>query len=206
MRKLKTPVIFLLAITFVSLAASKGGRTLNYSDAAGGLIPQDSLKKWPVSFGFGRTATQKEIDRIDIDVRPDGQGLPPGSGTPEQGRAVYLAKCLACHGAPGITPTDAALAGPPLISDSLSRSRAKTIGNYWPYATTVFDYINRSMPYNAPGSLNAQEVYSVTAYLLYANKIIPADALINAQTLPAVSMPARDLFIPDDRAGGPEIK
>lgn len=159
------------------------------------LIERDTISPLPLSFGFGRAASQAEIDSIDIDVRPDGKGLPAGSGNALSGKEIYLVKCLPCH-------SGSFQAGPQLISDTLKVSRTKTIGNYWPYASTVFDYINRAMPYNSPGSLTADEVYSLTAYLLYANKIIDEKMVLNSVSLPKISMPAKDMFIPDDRKGG----
>ena len=103
-------------------------------------------------FGFGRPATPDDIRRVDIDVRADGQGLPPGSGTPAQGQQVFATKCVACHGANGEGTT----AAPKLIDPTPYRAgqTAATVGNYWPYATTIFDYIRRAMPFNAPGSLS----------------------------------------------------
>jgi mono/diheme cytochrome c family protein len=177
--------------------------------------PLDTLKgnsRWPASFGLGRPASKRYIDSLNIDVRPDGVGLPAGSGTVKRGEAIYLAKCLVCHisrsprtaGAASVSAN--ASLGPALITDSLSGSRVKTIGNYWPYASTVYDYINRAMPLNAPGSLKAEEVYSLTAYLLHVNKIIPADAVMDAGSLPKVKMPAEKMFVPDDRTDGPLIR
>nr|WP_068893403.1 cytochrome c [Pedobacter panaciterrae] len=160
----------------------------------------------PSRFGFGRLATTTEIALWDIDVRPDGKGLPAGQGNALKGKAIYTIKCMACH---GNNDTDLSKIKPPaplLVSDTLAKSRPKAIGNYWPYATTLFDYIRRSMPYNQPGSLTDNEVYSLTAYLLYANKILKQDQVLNANTLPAIVMPAKKLFIMDDRKGGPEIK
>lgn len=161
---------------------------------------------WPVTFGLGRKAIAQEITRWDIAIRPDGKGLPEGSGDVRSGKIIYITKCAACHGATGIENPAVKLPAPALVSDSLASSKAKTIGNYWPYATTVFDYIRRTMPYNAPGSLTNNEVYSVTAYLLNANRLIKDNTIINAKTLPAVKMPAQKLFISDDRHGGPEVK
>jgi cytochrome c len=160
--------------------------------------------KWPTSFGFGKPATPQQIAAQDIDVRPDGLGLPAGSGTVAQGKAIYALKCVACHGSAEKIVAGVKLPAPVLVSDSVSK--VKAIGNYWPYASTVFDYIRRSMPYNLPGSLTNNEVYALTAYLLNANKIIKPDAVLNAQTLPLVIMPAQKLFITDDRRGGPEIR
>jgi len=160
-------------------------------------------------FGFGHRATATEIAAWDIDVRPDGTGLPPGSGTVAQGSRIYAARCAACHGATGVEGPNDRLVGRiegdafPFGNDT---SQVETIGNYWPYATTVFDYIRRAMPYEAPGSLSADEVYSLTAYLLFLNEIVPQEAAMDASTLPAVRMPARDRFVPDDRQGGPEIR
>ncbi|MEN0052209.1 MAG: cytochrome c [Mucilaginibacter sp.] len=159
---------------------------------------------WPASFGFGKPASPQQIAAQDIDVRPDGLGLPLGSGTVAQGKAIYAMKCVACHGSAEKVVAGAKLPAPVLVSDSTSK--VKAIGNYWPYASTVFDYIRRSMPYNLPGSLTDNEVYSLTAYLLNSNKIIKPDAVLNAQTLPQVIMPAQKLFITDDRRGGPEVR
>lgn len=156
---------------------------------------------WPASFGFGRAATAREIAALDISIRPDGKGLPAGSGTVKDGRVVYEAKCAFCHGPNGTRGPYPQLAGP--MGDT---SKAKTIGNYWPYATTLFDYIRRAMPYNAPGSLSNTEVYALTAYLLAINKITDSTLVINAQSLPRVTMPARKMYVNDDRRGGPEIR
>jgi S-disulfanyl-L-cysteine oxidoreductase SoxD len=175
-----------------------------YRDGNSGRIPMLSSKDttgWPSSFGFGRPATQKEIEAWDIAIRPDGKGLPPGSGTAQAGKEIYQMKCAACHGKTGTEGPYARLVAP--MGDT---TKAKAIGNYWPYATTLFDYTRRAMPYNAPGSLSAAEVYSLTAYLLAANKIIDSSTVVDAQSLPRVKMPAHDLFVPDDRHGGPEVR
>ncbi len=157
----------------------------------------------PDSFGIGRKPTRAEIDRLDIDVRPDGKGLPAGTGIAATGKLIFENKCAACHGAGGIGGVNGSL----VTSKTLTNGRKeKTIGNYWPYATTVFDYIRKAMPFNAPGSLSNEEVYHLTAYLLNANEIIDNKTPINAQNLPAIVMPARYLFVPDNRKGGPEIK
>lgn len=162
---------------------------------------------WPGSFGLGRAATAAEITAWDIDIRPDGKGLPAGSATAAEGKALYAAKCAACHGADGREVAGVKLPAPALVSDTTFKGRkGNAIGNYWPYATTVFDYIRRSMPYNLPGSLTDKEVYSLTAYLLSANQIITNNTEINAQTLPKVVMPAQKYYITDDRKGGPEVK
>jgi S-disulfanyl-L-cysteine oxidoreductase SoxD len=158
----------------------------------------------PGRFGHGRDATSAEIAALDIDVSPDGTGLPPGQGTVADGATVYAAQCAACHGPRGEgTPVGDRLVGnDPLTATGWGR----TIGNYWPYAPTVFDYIRRAMPFDQPGSLTDEEVYAVTAFLLHLNEIIPEDAVMNARTLPLVEMPARDRFVPDDRETNTRIR
>lgn len=159
----------------------------------------------PERYGFGRTAAAEEIARIDIDVMPDGRGLPPGRGTSAEGAVIYASKCALCHGAEGEgTPAGSALIGrnPRDAFDfaaSIEAERSKRIGNYWPYATTLFDYVRRAMPFDRPGSLSDAEVYAVTAYLLHRNGIIDQEDVIDAATLPRVQMPARDRFVSDDR-------
>lgn len=165
----------------------------------------DSLKR-PAKFGFGRPASAREIAAWDIDVRPDGKGLPTGQGDVKRGRILYVQKCAMCHGTDGTEKPGIKLLGNALVGDTLASSKPKTIGNYWPYATTLFDYMRRAMPYNLPGSLSNEEVYSITAYLLNANKIIKADVVLDAKNLYKVVMPAKKLFIMDDRKGGPEVK
>jgi cytochrome c len=160
-------------------------------------IPND----WPATFGFGATASVSEIKKMDIDIMPDGRGLPNGNGQAQIGRQLYALKCAVCHGQTGREGPSNKLVGS--FSDTTSE---KTIGNYWPYSTTLFDYIRRTMPLNAPGSLSNEEVYNLTAYLLAANKIIDSTTVINATSLPAITMPARKLFITDDRRGGKEVK
>lgn len=142
---------------------------------------------------LGRPATPAEIAGWDISIPPDGAGLPPGSGTPEQGVLVYAQKCQSCHGEKGAgQPNDQLVGGQGTLT---SNSPVRTIGSYWPYATTVFDYIRRAMPYQQPQSLTNGEVYAVTAYLLHLNGIIGAQDAMTAQTLPRVRMPNREHFI-----------
>ncbi len=142
---------------------------------------------------LGRPATPAEVAGWDISIPPDGTGLPPGNGTPEQGAVVYAQKCQACHGEKGAgKPNDQLVGGQGTLA---SANPVRTIGSYWPYATTVFDYVRRAMPYTQPQSLTNDEVYAVTAYLLQLNGIIGAQDVINAQTLPRVQMPNREHFI-----------
>jgi S-disulfanyl-L-cysteine oxidoreductase SoxD len=156
----------------------------------------------PATFGIGRPATPAEIAALDIDVGPDGVGLPPGRGTAADGAPIYAARCAGCHGKTGKEGPNDALVGR-LPNDEFPFARdpkaAKTIGSYWPYATTVFDYIRRAMPPDKPGSLKDDEVYNLTAFLLAQNDLIPQDAAIDATSLPKVKMPAREHFKPDTR-------
>jgi cytochrome c len=142
---------------------------------------------------LGRPATPAEIAGWDVSIPPDGAGLPPGSGTPEQGAVVYTQKCQSCHAEKGAgKPNDQLVGGQGTLT---SKSPVRTIGSYWPYATTVFDYVRRAMPYTQSHSLTDEEVYAVTAYLLHLNGIIDAQDAMNAQSLPQVKMPNRDNFI-----------
>lgn len=148
-------------------------------------------------YGLGRLATPEEIAAWDIDVTPAGEGLPPGEGTVHHGRRIYLERCASCHGRSGREgPMDKLVGGRGTLA---TENPTKTPGSYWPYATTLYDYIHRAMPFNAPQSLTPDEVYSVVAWLLYMNGIVPEDAVMNARTLPAVRMPNRDGFVPDPR-------
>ena len=156
----------------------------------------------PARLGIGRLATPAEIAAWDDDVMPDGTGLPPGSGTPAAGATLFAVRCSGCHGRTGREgPNDVLVGAQPREGFPFSKNPAipHTIGNYWPYATTVFDYIRRAMPPDAPGSLSDTDVYNVTAFLLNANELIAADAVIDATTLPKVTMPAREHFVPDTR-------
>ena len=138
-------------------------------------------------------ATAAQVESADVSIGPEGAGLPPGSGTPAQGEAIYSTKCIACHGPQGSgTVNDRLVGGQGTLA---SPAPIKTIGSYWPYATTVFDYVRRAMPYPAPHSLTDPEAYALTAYLLSLNGIIAKDAVMDAKTLPQVQMPNRGNFI-----------
>src|SRR5215471_10683321 len=149
-------------------------------------------------FGIGRPLSADEVRRLGAAIAPDGGGLPEGSGTVAQGRTVYAARCASCHGPGGEGGgVGAALVGG---AGTLATARPlKTVGSFWPHATTVWDYVNRAMPFDQPGLLKAEEVYAVVAYVLNLNGIIADDAVMNANTLPAVKMPNRDGFVADPR-------
>lgn len=150
---------------------------------------------------LGHDVSPEALAGWNITVFSDGTGYPAGKGTIAQGKKIYQTTCVACHGAKlegGIGP---ALAGG---KGSLATDKPlKTVGSYWPYASTVFDYIRRAMPFQAPQSLSNDEVYSLVAYILHENDILPADAVADAATLKKVQMPNRDGFYVDDR---PDVK
>jgi S-disulfanyl-L-cysteine oxidoreductase SoxD len=142
---------------------------------------------------LGQPVSAAQIAGWDISIAPDGTGLPAGRGTSAQGAPVYAQKCQACHGAAGAgQPNDRLVGGQGTLAGA---TPVRTIGSYWPYATTVFDYVRRAMPYLQPQSLTDEEVYALTAYLLHLNGIIGEQDEMNAQTLPKVRMPNRDNFI-----------
>ncbi len=142
---------------------------------------------------FGQSISPADATAWDISVGPDGAGLPPGSGTPAEGAVVYAQKCAACHGDRGEGKTNARLVGGQITGDG---PVVRTVGSYWPYATTLFDFTRRAMPWTAPKSLTNDEVYAVTAHILRLNGIISDNDVIDAKTLPQVKMPNRDGFIP----------
>ncbi|HEV7378320.1 MAG TPA: cytochrome c [Dyadobacter sp.] len=189
-------LVFLAAVSDVGVSPLA-------SKEVSAVSPMDTLHH-PQRFGFGKPASAEKIAALDIDIRPDGNGLPAGSGNAQSGREIYVEKCSACHGASGTEgPNDRLVQGD---TTSAKNRKIKSLGNYWPYATTVFDYVRRAMPFNAPGSLSDQEVYSLTAYLLHANGLISEKEEVNAGTLPKVVMPAKKYFVPDDREDGPVVK
>lgn len=148
---------------------------------------------WSQTPNLGQPATPALIAAWDISIAPDGTGLPPGRGTPAEGALVFATKCAACHGDSGVGgPADQLTGG---LGSLASPQPVKTVASFWPYATTLFDYIRRAMPVTNPQSLSNSEVYALCAYLLSINKIIAPDFELNAATLPTVRMPNRDGFI-----------
>ena len=144
---------------------------------------------------FGQPISPADLVPWDISIGPDGVGLPAGSGTPAQGAQVYADYgCAACHGDKGSGGSGGPLVGGGPLN-APDKEAQKLIGNYWPYATTVFDFIRRAMPWQQPKTLSDNEVYAVTAYILALNKIVGEEDVINAETLPKVKMPNRDGFI-----------
>ena len=143
-------------------------------------------------YGYGRAPTETEIAGWAISVRPDGLGLPPGKGSVGQGADIYMDQCAACHGTFG----EGADRYPKLAGGSVKGERPEpTVGSYWPFATTLFDYINSAMPFPAPHQMPADQVYAITAYILNLNNIVGTDFVASRETLPKVKMPAHDRFI-----------
>jgi len=152
-------------------------------------------------YGLGRPATDQELQQWDIDVAPTGEGLPLGHGTAKKGAAIFAAHCASCHGPTGKEgPMQRLVGGAGTLG---STNPVKTIGSYWPYATTIYDYVHRAMPFSAPQSLSPEEVYSVVAWLLYQNGIIAEDTILDAQSLPGIIMPNRNGFVRDPRPDVP---
>jgi S-disulfanyl-L-cysteine oxidoreductase SoxD len=143
---------------------------------------------------LGKPIAAEDLAAWDISIGPDGAGLPPGSGTVKDGEATFAAKCQPCHGAKGAgTPNDRLVGGQGSLPGD--KPPVKTVGSFWPYATTMFDYIRRAMPLPESKSLTSDEIYGVVAYLLNLNGVVPDDATMNAQTLPKVVMPNREGFM-----------
>src|SRR4051812_19519686 len=152
-------------------------------------------------YGIGRPATPAEIAGWNIDIDRDGHNLPPGSGTVSHGHEVFDQQCAACHGAKGEGGLGDQLVGG---QGTLATPKpVRTVGSYWPYAPTLFDYIRRAMPQNAPQSLSNDDVYAVSAYILNLNGLLAAGATLDAKTLPTVKMPNTGMFVGDPR---PDVK
>ena len=199
----------LIALTLVVVSASfaRAQTPARASTAAQTATVEKSARQAPL--GIGRVATPEEIKKIDIDVMPDGRGLPEGAGTVSEGAKVYAAKCSSCHGANGQGGSAERLVDRESGKNwdfATNPKLVKTVGNYWPYATTLYDYTQRAMPFMQPGTLTPDETYSLVAYILALNKIVPDDAVMDRTTLPKVKMPARDRFVPDNRKGGKIVK
>ncbi len=147
----------------------------------------------PQGLNLGQPVTPQEIAAWDRGVMPDGQGLPPGQGSVSEGKAIYQQQCINCHGENGLGNSGDQLAG--AIHSLTDEWPEQTIGTYWPYATTLFDFTRRSMPMTQPGSLSDDQVYAVVAYMLFLNRIIGEDVIMNAEMLKKIDMPNRDGFI-----------
>ncbi len=177
-----------------------GGDASGDPDAPG---PSTLGESAPARFGFGSPAPETLVARMDVDVKPNGEGLPPGSGSVARGRRVYEVHCVQCHGPTGAEGPNDRLVG----AGPWERwPEGRTVGGYWPYATTLFDYTRRAMPQTTPGVLTDDEVYAVTGYVLSLSGLVDADAVMDSAALASIDMPYRDRFVPDDRRGGPEVR
>ncbi len=196
-----------LGASLVLACGGGGGGSADSGSARGSVSPAASE---PASYALGRTPEPQEIAAWDLDVNPAGVGLPSGRATAIEGASVYAAKCAICHGArgEGVAPNPPIVGREPREGFGFGRDPAlvKTVGNYWPYATTVYDYLRRAMPQGKPGSLTPNELYGVTAWILAENGIIARDVVMDSLSLPQVKMPARDRFVRDDRLTTPGFK
>lgn len=172
--------------------------------------PADTKHTGGERYNLGHAPDAAALASIDIDVNPKGVGLPAGRGTASVGAALYAQKCAMCHGprGEGIDKVPKLIGKEPGAGFSFAGDvkAVKTIGNYWPYATTLFDYIRRTMPLSAPGTLTSDDTYSLVAFLLSENGIITPEMTIDAKSLPGVRMPAQSHFVKDDRTGGPGFR
>lgn len=148
-------------------------------------------------YGLGRTPSAEEIASLGVTTNPAGKGLPEGKGSAKEGSEVYELRCKECHGPEGKGADQSGFLGKP--EQLLEAPPVRTVGSYWPYATTLWDYTNRAMPFDRPGTLTADQVYAVTAYILFLNGIVAEDAVMDATSLPQVRMPNREGFVPDSR-------
>lgn len=197
-----TPVIVLLCTWAPGILGSRGAsapRRIS-SEARASQPPKPKApdpQKHPPLFGLGRTPTTEELQKWDIIIGPDGKGLPPGSGTAAEGKLVYQTRCVECHGATGTEgPFDVLVGGRGTLATA---KPLKTVGSFWPHATTLWDYVNRAMPFDTPGSLSHDQVYATVAYLLFLNGIVGDHDRLDAKTLPLIKMPNRGGFVPDSR-------
>ncbi len=153
------------------------------------------------TYNVGRSASSAEVEARDISISPDGKGLPEGSGTAAQGAVIYENRCRECHGPEGQGGDETGFIGK--LADLTGDSPKKTVGSYWPYTTTLWDYVNRAMPFDRPGELSDDQVYAVVAYILHLNDLVGEDEAVNAETLPKIEMPNRDGFVSDARPDVP---
>ncbi|QJR38299.1 cytochrome c [Gemmatimonas groenlandica] len=198
----------LVAVALSACSPSPNDRTdatnASFASYDAGAVPGGPGSKQ--SYALGHLAADSAIAAMNQDIGPDGVELPAGRGSVQRGAVVYAAQCSQCHGAKGEgLPTFPKLVGrdsagaPTPEFQFATKNKTKTIGNYWPYATTLFDYIKRAMPFATPGSMTDDDVYAVTAFLLSANAVIPDTTTLDAVALRAIRMPARDHFVPDNR-------
>ena len=194
-RSLAIIVLFAAAPSTASIAAASAAQP--FTAAVAHVAQPCRAAEQSPTYGVGRASKPEELKGIDIEVTPDGKGLRHGSGTAAAGKDVYTRRCETCHGPTGTEgPQDVLVGG----KGSLTTARPqKTVGSYWPYATTLWDYINRAMPFDHPSTLTADEVYAATAYVLFLNGIVGEQDVLNETTLPQIKMPNRNGFVTDPR-------
>jgi cytochrome c len=195
-------MIVCMAVTLASCTSGDAAPATFASYDAGAVPGGPGAAK---SYALGHPPNDSALRAMNVDVGPDGAELPAGHGSVAEGALLFAAQCASCHGkaGEGIAPAYPALVGRDPKAEGFPFARepglTRTIGNYWPYATTVFDYVKRAMPLATPGTLTDDQTYALTAYLLAANAIIPDTSTLDATRLRAVKMPYRDNFVPDDR-------
>lgn len=181
-------------------------RSAGAAAAVAALLSASAFAQSP-TFHVGRAPTAAELAAIDIDVTPDGRGLPSGSGTAAAGKTVYTNRCVTCHGPTGTEgPQDVLAGGQGTLKETPTSRPLKTVGSYWPYATTLWDYVRRAMPFDHPGTLTNDEVYSATAYVLFLNGLVGENDVLDKAALLRVKMPNRDGFVADPRPDVPPQK
>lgn len=188
----------LAILAFLSLMACDSGEPQTGNADATIAVVAESETGSEALYGFGRAVSDAEVAGWDIDIRPDGLGLPPGEGSVEDGEVLYEEQCASCHGLFG----EGEGRWPKLAGgmDTLSHERPeRTVGSYWPYASTLWDYIHRAMPFTAPQSLTDDETYAITAYVLYLNDLVDDDFVLSRDNFTTVRMPNQDGFFVDDR-------
>lgn len=181
------------------------------SAASGAIGRAATPAAWPAIYGLGVPASPAAVQLLDTDVDTTGAGLPAGHGTAAEGAVVYVAKCAVCHGVRGEgVPPSPAVVMPLVATDSFpwatKPGTPKTVGNYWPFATTLYSYILHAMPLPAPGSLSSMEVYQLVAYLLAENGVMSRDLVVDARSLPTIKLPGRLRLTTDTRRGGAEVR
>lgn len=212
MRSAKLKLVFaaLSGAAAVWGCATGGGADLSAKKSSSGIplgaTGPHAVQPLPDKPRFGKPVSEAELAAWNIDVRtPDGKGLPPGHGSVAEGKKIYEAKCIACHGADakGGSVYGAMVGG---IGSFTTNARVLTPGSMYPYAPILFDYIRRAMPMDKPQTLTANEVYALSAYLLNLNGLVPANAVMDAQSLPKVQMPNRNGFVVDDRPDAKAVR
>jgi mono/diheme cytochrome c family protein len=203
----RVAILIVCGASVWSASLSSRGLPGTQAGKPGVLVAQDfssAILAQSPTFGVGHTPKPDELKALDIEVMPNGTGLPPGSGTAAAGKEVYTRRCETCHGPTGNEgPQDVLVGGKGSLNTS---TPLKTVGSYWPYATTLWDYVRRAMPFDHPGTLTVDELYATTAYVLWLNGVVGEHDVLDQTTLPRVQMPNRNGFVADPRPDLPVRK